>query len=110
MKSTIVGIAQQETESLGRADPSFWKALDQNSNFLLLPDLYSLNLFNCQLVRRPIVNPGSRRTFMPGDLLGDLEKLPVPKGLHFIYPLLNRGVTAAVGGGDNARISGPTHP
>ena len=39
------------------------------------------------------------------------EKLPVPKGLHFIYPLLNRGVTAAVGGGgDNARISGPKHP
>ena len=33
------------------------------------------------------------------------------KGLHFIYPLLNRGVTAAVGGGgDNARISGPKHP
>ena len=39
------------------------------------------------------------------------EKLPVPEGLHFIYPLLNRGVTAAVGGGgDNARISAPKHP
>src|SRR5271165_126993 len=39
------------------------------------------------------------------------ERLPVPKGLHFIYPLLNRGVTTAVGGaGDNARISGPKHP
>ena len=32
------------------------------------------------------------------------------KGLHFIYPLLNRGVTAAVGGGDNAWISWPKHP
>jgi hypothetical protein len=31
--------------------------------------------------------------------------------LAFIYPLLNRGVTAAVGGGgDNARISWPKHP
>src|SRR5258706_13348532 len=33
------------------------------------------------------------------------------KGLHFIYPLLNRGVTAAVGGGgDNEWISWPKHP
>ena len=34
------------------------------------------------------------------------------KGLHFIYPFLNRGVTAAVGGGggDNAWISWPKHP
>ena len=34
------------------------------------------------------------------------------KRLAFIYPLLNRGVTAAVGGGagDNAWISWPKHP
>src|SRR5260370_39783092 len=38
-------------------------------------------------------------------------RFPVPNVLHFIYPLLNRGATAAVGGGgDNARISGPKHP
>jgi hypothetical protein len=31
------------------------------------------------------------------------EKLPVPKGLHFIYPLLNRGVVAAETRGSRGR-------
>lgn len=36
-------------------------------------DLHSLNLFNRQTVARPVVNPGGRRTFVPGDLLGYLD-------------------------------------
>ena len=69
--------------------------------------------------------------YVPYSLLGNPVRVRIPAGclqlgnherstgisliwhkrLAFIYPLLTRGVTAAVGGGgDNARISGPKHP
>jgi hypothetical protein len=44
-----------------------------NSNLLFLPDLHSLNLFKGQPVPRAIINPGGRRTGMPGDPLRDLD-------------------------------------
>src|SRR5271165_4939820 len=63
--------------------------------------------------KRMAIGPRSFHRALLDDQRGtnQQERLPVPKGLHFIYPLLNRGVTAAVGSaGDNARISGPKHP
>jgi hypothetical protein len=37
---------------------SFWKALNQSSNFLLVSDLYPLNLFNGQQISGAVINPG----------------------------------------------------
>jgi hypothetical protein len=45
----------------------------QNSNFLLLPDLHSFDLFKGQPVPGSIINPGGRRAGMAGDPLRDLD-------------------------------------
>ena len=45
----------------------------QNSNFLFLPDLHSLDLFKGQPVPGSIIDPGGRRTGMSGDPLRDLD-------------------------------------
>jgi hypothetical protein len=49
------------------------RALAQNSNLSLLPDLNSLDLFKGQPVPGSITNPGGRRTRMSGDPLRDLD-------------------------------------
>jgi hypothetical protein len=38
--------------------PILWKALNQSSNFLLVSDLYPLNLFNGQQISGAVINPG----------------------------------------------------
>jgi hypothetical protein len=72
---------------------------------------YSLDYVHYSLLGNPV------RVRIPGDCLqlGNHEhstgiSLIWHKRLAFIYPLLNRGVTAVVGGGDNAWISRPKHP
>jgi hypothetical protein len=42
------------------------KTLAQNSNFLFLPELHTLDLFKGQPVRRSSINPGGRRAGMAG--------------------------------------------
>ena len=45
----------------------------ENSTYVDLPDLHSLDLFKGQLIPRSIINPGGRRTRVSGDPLRDLD-------------------------------------